>query len=519
MTRTPIRTAGLRRTSTMERSQTPVRVGALHGLLAAALGTGAAHLVAALVDPAASPVLAVGSTVIDATPTPVKEWAVSTFGTADKPILVGSVAVVTLLLAALAGVLHRTRPVLGLGLLAALTALAGAAALSRPAAGPAAVLPSVVAGVLGCATLAWLAARREADTWAAPGQPARRGVLAAGGAGVAAAALGGGGQVITARRRVPEIALPEPTTSPRPLPAGIEGTHEGVSPFVTPRDAFYRVDTALTVPRVDPKDWQLVIDGDVERPLTLSFDELLELPMIEKDITMTCVSNEVGGGYVGSARWLGVPTRTLLERVGVRPGADQVLSTSVEGMTISTPVQALMDDRDALVVVGMDGAPLPREHGFPVRLVTPGLYGFVGATKWLTKMTLTTYAAQSAYWTDRDWATDAPVLTQSRIDTPKPLDPIPAGSTVIGGVAWAQQRGIERVEVRIDDGEWQRATLGPDAGIDYWRQWYMPWKATSGRHDISVRATDETGYTQTTERATPFPKGATGLHTIAVVVT
>ena len=198
---------------------------------------------------------------------------------------------------------------------------------------------------------------------------------------------------------------------------------------------------------MDPKDWQLVIDGDVERPLTLSFDELLELPMIEKDITMTCVSNEVGGGYVGSARWLGVPTRTLLERVGVRPGADQVLSTSVEGMTISTPVQALMDDRDALVVVGMDGAPLPREHGFPVRLVTPGLYGFVGATKWLTKMTLTTYAAQSAYWTDRDWATDAPVLTQSRIDTPKPLDPIPAGSTVIGGVAWAQQRGIERVEV------------------------------------------------------------------------
>ena len=253
----------------------------------------------------------------------------------------------------------------------------------------------------------------------------------------------------------------------------------GISAFRTPNSQFYRIDTALVIPRVSVDGWKLTIDGDVDRPFSLTFDELLAMPLIERDITLTCVSNEVGGPYVGAARWLGVRTSDLLERAGVRSGVDQIFSHSTEGMTISTPVQALTDDREALVAVAMNGEPLPAMHGFPARLVTPGLYGFVGATKWLTRMEATTYAAKSAYWTDRGWATDSPILTQSRIDTPRGLNRLDAGRVVIGGVAWAQHRGIHKVEVRVDDNAWQEAKLGPDAGIDYWRQWYLPWDAAA----------------------------------------
>ena len=292
----------------------------------------------------------------------------------------------------------------------------------------------------------------------------------------------------------------------------------GISAFRTPNSQFYRIDTALVIPRVSVDGWKLTIDGDVDRPFSLTFDELLAMPLIERDITLTCVSNEVGGPYVGAARWLGVRTSDLLERAGVRSGVDQIFSHSTEGMTISTPVQALTDDREALVAIAMNGEPLPAMHGFPARLVTPGLYGFVGATKWLTRMEATTYAAKSAYWTDRGWATDSPILTQSRIDTPRGLNRLDAGRAVIGGVAWAQHRGIQKVEVRVDDNAWQEAKLGPDAGIDYWRQWYLPWDALPGRHQLTVRATDLNGDVQPEQKETPFPKGATGWHSIVVIV-
>ena len=315
-----------------------------------------------------------------------------------------------------------------------------------------------------------------------------------------------------------DVVLPTPATPLEPLPQGLEEMVRGVSSFRTPNSSFYRIDTALVLPRVDAGSWELTIDGDVDTPFTLSYQDLLAMPMVERDITLTCVSNEVGGQYVGGARWLGVRVRDLLERAGVRDGVDQIFSRSTDGMTISTPVQALTDDRDALVAVGMNGEPLPVAHGFPARLVTPGLYGFVGATKWLTRMTATTYAAKRAYWTERDWAIDAPIYTESRIDTPKPLSTQPAGQVTIGGVAWAQQRGIAKVEVKIDDADWQEAKLGPDAGIDYWRQWYLPWDAAPGRHTLLVRATDETGKTQTDARQTPFPQGATGWHSVVVTV-
>jgi DMSO/TMAO reductase YedYZ molybdopterin-dependent catalytic subunit len=198
--------------------------------------------------------------------------------------------------------------------------------------------------------------------------------------------------------------------------------------------------------------------------------------------------------------------------------ADQLLSTDVDGFEISTPLTAVTDDRPALVAIGMNGEVLPRSHGFPARLVVPGLYGFVGATKWLTRLTVTTYAAEAAYWTDRDWATDAPIKISSRIDTPRPLSKLDAGKQIIGGVAWAQQNGVARVDVRIDGGPWQAARLGPDVGIDYWRQWYLPWDAKPGSHQLAVRAIGEDGTEQTSVRATSFPDGSSGIQEIVVNV-
>jgi DMSO/TMAO reductase YedYZ molybdopterin-dependent catalytic subunit len=507
------------------------------GLLAAAAGMAAGHLLAAWIAPSASPVLAVGSTVIDATPTPVKEWAVQQLGTSDKPVLLASVALVTAVAAAAIGLASARRPRTAATLLVVLAALAGAAALARPSAMPADALPAVAAALVGVATLVGLrrllprAGAPESATHDSPldhtayaagaaGAPPRRTfLLGAVGVTAGAAAVGALGQQLSTCSTAPfSVSLPPPTNTPPALPAGIEGTVEGVSPFRTPLKDFYRVDTALVLPRVDTSSWRLVVDGDVDHPFSLSFADLLALPMVEKDITLNCVSNPVGGPYVSSARWLGVHVRDLLERAGVRSGVDQVLSTSTDGMTISTPITALTDDRDAMVVVGIDGQPLPAERGFPARLLTPGLYGYVGATKWLTRLRATTYAEREAYWTKRGWAARAEVKTQSRIDTPRGLATYQPGPLAIGGVAWAQGRGIESVEVRVDDGPWHRATLGPDGGTDYWRQWYWMWPATKGRHDLTVRATDGTGTVQTDRRAEPFPSGASGYHTVVVTI-
>ncbi len=542
----------------MESTSRPAYAGA--GLLATTAGIAFGHLTAAFVNPAASPVLAVGSTVIDLTPTPVKEWAVRELGNADKPVLLASVALGTLALAGGAGVLARRSFTLGAGLLVALVALAGAMALARPAAAPADALPAVVAGLVGVAVLAFVTGRlRAAST--APGsatsrsrgrssksglrvvpqpgtaQPGatqagptaqtvlgartgRRGLLVGVGAvaTLSAAAAATGQWLVRTGTRIADIVLPRPAEALPALPKGLEEEHEGISAFRTPTRDFYRVDTNLVVPRVDVDRWKLTIDGDVDQRLELSFDDLLAMPLVERDITLTCVSNEVGGKYVGAARWLGVPLKDLLDRAGVGTKADQLLSTAVDGFTISTPLDVVRDGRDVLVAVGMNGEPLPAEHGFPARLVTPGIYGFVGATKWLERLTLTTYAAKKSYWTKRGWATDAPIKVSARIDTPKPFSTVKAGQSVIGGVAWAQHRGIARVEVRIDGGAWQTARLGPDAGLDYWRQWYLPWDAPAGRHLVAVRAVTEDGDVQTAVRRTPFPNGSSGIQEVVVNV-
>lgn len=489
----------------------------LTGIVAALTGAGVGHLVAAVLNPAASPVLAVGDQVIDLTPTPVKVWAVRTMGEADKPVLIGSVLVVTLLLAGVAGIVSRRRFGLGVALLLLLVGLATAAAVLAPASGPLDVLPGAVTGLVGVLTMAALTRTATGPRGESGGR--RAFLIGAGAASALALVAGGVGQaLIRAGRRAADLVLPAASDSPPALPTGLESRFE-VTPLVTSNEDFYRVDINLTVPVVDVDDWTLTIDGDVEREVVLTFEELSRLTVVERDITMTCVSNEVGGGLVGGARWLGVPLREVLDLAGIEgTGADQILSTSTDGFTLSTPLDVALDGRDTLVAFGMNGAPLPREHGFPVRLVTPGIYGYVGSTKWLTRMTLTTFEEQVAYWTEREWAEQAPIKLSSRIDTPRSLSTLDAGEVVIAGIAWAQPHGVDTVEVRIDGGDWRPARLGPDVNGSYWRQWYLPWEADPGRHDLECRVTDVRGEVQESERATPFPSGSSGIQSLVVNV-
>ena len=491
------------------------------GLLSTLAGTAAGHLVASLDRIDSSPVLAVGSTVIDATPTPVKEWAIRNFGTADKPILIGSVMAGVLVLAAVAGLLARRRLALGLALEGLLVAVATAAALTNSGATIGDAVPGVVTAVVGLGTLTLLARKASQHGPATEGAAestsgsSRRGVLiAAGVVALAATVMAGAGQLIRNLRARPEdVTLPTPDDPAGAFPDGLDGQVDGISPLRVPNEDFYRVDTRLDTPVVDLESWTLTIDGDVDREVTLTFDDLLEMEIIERDITLTCVSNSVGGEFVGGARWLGVRLTDVLDMAGVGSTADQILSTDFDGMTISTPLDLATDGRDAMIAIGMNGEALPRAHGFPA------LYGFVSATKWVTRLTLTTYDEASAYWTDRDWATDAPIKISTRIDTPNALDRLPAGEVVIGGVAWAQQRGgVDKVQVQVDGGGWRDAELGPAVSNDYWRQWFFRWDAEPGSHAIAARAISGDGTTQTAVRAQPFPDGASGIQSLMVTV-
>ncbi|GAA2522287.1 molybdopterin-dependent oxidoreductase [Pilimelia columellifera] len=488
---------------------------AVAGVLAAAAGLAVGELVAALSRPQSGPVVAVGGAVIDATPTPVKEWAVATFGMWDKPLLLSGIGLVVVGYAAAAGMLAARRHQLGYAAVVLFGLVAAGAAASRPDArwtDPApSALAAVVAGV--ALTLALRPLRPPPD-------PRRRQFL------VAAAAVGGvavatGGLAATLRstgRQAAErlraaVRLPAPADPARPLPAGVgPGFH-------TANADFYRVDTALTVPRLDPERWRLRITGMVGRPRELTFAELLGRPLTERDITLNCVSNEVGGPYVGTARWLGVPVAALLREAGVLAGADQLITRSTEGMTIGTPLTTILDGRDALLAVAMNGEALPFANGFPARMITPGVYGYVGACKWVTELEVTTFAEVDAYWVKRDWAAQAPVKTASRIDRPAPFARLAAGPTTIAGVAWAQRRGISAVRVQIDQGPWQEAELLPVPSIDTWVQWRLPWAASPGSHTLRVQAVDARGDAQTAARARPFPDGATGWHTVVVTVT
>ncbi|MEV4946406.1 molybdopterin-dependent oxidoreductase [Streptomyces sp. NPDC053755] len=519
-----------------EPTRTDRLLAALGGLLAGYVSLAVAELAAAAVRPEAGPVTAVGGAAIDLTPAAVKNWAIVAFGESDKIVLLLGILVVLAVLAVALGLLalrHRragAAGVLAFGVVGAL------AAVSRPDSDSATdALPSLAGAVAGALLLyvligRLLGPRPSAAPEAAVGAARRSFLVVAAGSAVAAtgaAALGrtlGGTRAQDAVASRTALRLPPPASPAPAVPPGAQLPVPGISPFTTPNRDFYRVDTALVVPKVDAGGWRLRVHGlGVTRELRLTLDDLLGREVVERDITLACVSNEVGGPYVGNARWLGVRLADLLREAGVTPPsaggpADQLVARSVDGMTIGTPVEQVMDGRDALLAFGMNGEPLPFDHGFPVRMLVPGLYGYVSACKWIEEIELTTFDSYDAYWVPRGWAAEAPVKTQSRIDTPRSFARPKPGAVMVAGVAWAQHRGIERVEVRIDEGPWRDARLGTEDSRDTWRQWSYPWEATSGRHTLTVRATDGTGQVQTERRTDTMPDGASGWHSVVVTV-
>ncbi|MFI6658701.1 molybdopterin-dependent oxidoreductase [Streptomyces sp. NPDC050523] len=511
-------------------------LAALSGVLAGFAALAVAELVSAAVRPQAGPVIAVGGAAIDRTPPAVKDWAIRNFGTNDKLILqLGILAVLALFALALGMVALRFRRTGAAGVLL-FGAVGAVAATSRPdSTGPSDALPSVVGAVVAAVLLYFLVGRLLPRTPSeqgahGPDRDRRDFVIAATAVAAASAGAGALGRTLNASRGQnavtsrDKVVLPAPASVAPAVPRGAQLRIPGVSRFVTPNSSFYRVDTALVVPKVDATTWRLRIHGKgVTRPLTLSFGDLLRRELIERDITLTCVSNEVGGPYVGNARWIGVRLADLLTECGVAPPskggpADQLVARSVDGMTIGSPVEDVMDGRDALLALGMNGGPLPFAHGFPVRMVVPGLYGYVSACKWIKDIELTTFDAYDSYWVRRKWSRRAPVKTQARIDTPKPFARPQTGTVMVAGVAWAQHRGIGKVEIRVDDGPWQEARLAAEDSRDTWRQWSFPWRATKGGHTLTVRATDGDGQVQTALRTRTIPDGASGHHSVVVTV-
>jgi len=558
--------------------------GAITGIVTALVALGTAQLVAAaLAAPASAPVDAVGALSINHTPAAVKNFAISAFGSDDKTVLLWGIRGVLAVSAVVIGVLALRRlwlGMVGLALFAAigvyaalaqsgasasdsLPTLAGAAAaafalsyfgrLARRglagsargwpprdvAAGPAgAPPPGIEAGAgrpapqHGPAPAGPLSGPASGPVWrpvgpqpSPPGQDRRRFLTTS--AVVAAGSLVayGGGSWLASSRNVSiaqrSLRLPRPAVPAPPLPAGADLHIPGLSSFITPNASFYRVDTALVLPEIAPAQWQLRVHGLVRRELSLTFDDLIRRPLIEDYITLCCVSNPVGGPYIGNAKWLGASLRSLLQEAGVRAGATQLLCTSSDGFTSGTPVATAMDGRDALVAVAMNDAALPVAHGFPVRLVIPGLYGYVSACKWLVDIEVTTYGAAQAYWVPRGWSAQAPIKTESRIDVPTGQNPVTVGSRVaIAGVAWAQHKGIEAVEVRVGNGPWQQAQLAAVPDLDTWRQWVYQWDVdvAPGSYLIEARATDKTGYTQTSLVEPPEPNGASGYPSVLVNV-
>lgn len=504
----------------------PWYIGALSGTVAAVFAVGVG-LVSAQMLTTTSPTDAVGAAFVDRVPKWLKTLAIDWFGTSDKTALKVGMFTVMAALAVVLGWRSLRRPLTGAAGFAAFSLIGVLCALDRPNSDGAIVVPPLLAGLAGIAALLvslrsfdqqWRRVNTPRRSHAPLGWDRRRFVMASGAFVAAGAALGGTAVALEQRRlhrlrATARAALPPLSTDVTdPTVASGEGPINPVTPFITPNDDFYRIDTALSFPFIDLDTWRLKIEGLVERELEFTYDELLKMEQVERTITLCCVSNEVGGDLVGTARWRGVLLADLLQACGVKSGAEQVFSVSADGWTCGFPVSAALDGRDALIALGMNDEALPLEHGYPARLVVPGLYGYVSATKWLSSIRLTTWADDVGYWVPRGWSREAPVKTQSRIDVPKRGARLDAGRVPIAGVAWAQGRGIRRVEIQIDDGPWFEAELGAENLDDAWRLWRYVWDATPGSHRITVRATDGNGIVQTDEVAPPDPDGATGHH-------
>ena len=562
-------------------SRSASALGVVAGLVAAIVALGVAELVAGLKRSWKSPILDVGDRVVDRVPPPVKDFAIEQFGTNDKLALLIGIGVFLALYAAVIGAIaFRRRIAVGVVGIAVFGLFGAYAAFTRRVGGSIGeTVPSVIGSIVGAGalfavhrTFRPIVPTRASASESAPesssasspdadGDPedvrgrvvsggaqpvrehpapmldkkragrSRRQVLAQGGGllallAVAGAGAGSLGRSLKKRFSASEsralVRLPSPAEQPTAIPTGVSAGVDGISPFITPNADFYRIDTALTVPQLPTDDYELRITGMVDRELTFTFDELLARDIVEYDITLTCVSNTVGGNLVGNARWLGVRLDELLAEAGVKDGADQVVGRSIDGYSCGFPLEAATDGRNAMVAFGMNGEPLPLEHGFPARLVVPGLYGYVSATKWLVEIEVTTFEDFEQYWVPRGYADRAPIKLMSRIDTVDGLGTLtrgPDGVAAIGGVAWAQTRGISKVEVQLDDGEWQPAELSDALNADTWRQWAFRWTpAAAGRTSIRCRATDSKGLIQTDERSEPLPDGASGHHQIVVFV-
>jgi DMSO/TMAO reductase YedYZ molybdopterin-dependent catalytic subunit len=536
------------RLSNPDRRKLSFLAGALIGVLALAAALAAGHLVAAFVGINASPYLAVGNSAIDLSPGWLKDFAIRTFGDRDKVMLLRGMVLVMGLLAVLAGVLSRRFPAVGAVIITAFGVVGFLAVITRPDLGQLAVLAPIVSIVAGVATFFGLhsLARTQAAAENAPRSPAeaefraprtearnepreraahelapgrRRFLAGAGGVAVGAGVAGLGGVAIANSRDASRSrAAVGPLLAARPappIPPGAAFPELGTPAFITPDPEFYRVDTALVVPQVRTDEWSLRIHGMVDNAITLGYADITSRPLVERTITMTCVSNPLGGPYISTAKFIGVDLRDLLDQAGVRPDAEQLYSTSVDGYTAGTPVRDALDpERGAMLAIGMNGRPLPIEHGFPARMVIPGLYGYVSATKWVTDLEVTTWEARQAYWLRRGWAQKAPVKTQSRIDSPKSFETVSAGRVPVAGIAWAQPIGIRKVEIQVDDGRWREADLSTEVNEDTWRMWRIDLDLAPGPHKVVCRATDKSGYTQTPERVDTLPDGATGRHSI-----
>ena len=514
----------------------PSWVPPVGGLAAGAVAVAVGMLFAALLN-TVSPIDAVGSEVIDRVPKWLKKLAIDWFGTNDKTALRAGIVILLAVAAAIFGRLAWKRFNVGLAGFAAFGVIGLAAALHRPNQPGKAVIAPVVGAIAGIAVLSVLVRgrggnRRQVEI---PGRSRvplgwdRRRFLAITGTGAATAAVAYTVAKAIDNQRTNDVrasaraAIPAASdsstvsTTAAGSAAGGGGEIDPVTPFITPNADYYRIDTALSFPRINVDSWKMKITGMVDKPLELTFSDLLARPQIERTITLCCVSNEVGGDLIGNAVFKGVRLDGLLKEAGVQAGAQQVYGISVDGWSCGFPVEVALDGRDAMIAISMNGEPLPLEHGFPARVVVPGLYGYVSATKWLDEIKLTTWDDEEGYWVPRGWARDAPIKTESRIDVPRRGDSVKAGKVAVAGIAWAQHRGVAKVEVGID-GVWADARLSDDVSDDAWRQWVYEWDATAGTHVIQVRATDKTGATQTEEVARVDPDGATGWHTRKVSV-
>jgi DMSO/TMAO reductase YedYZ molybdopterin-dependent catalytic subunit len=498
---------------------------ALAGAAAGTTAIGVNELIAGLLPGAPSFVVEVGALVISLQPPGAKQFVVDLFGEADKLVFNLLIVAVAIIGAAVLGIVARTRfSTAALGFTGAGLAALAVSVLFDSLVQPILALASaVITAGAGVGALRWLLGTATPPVAEMPDWSRRRFIGTS--LGVAGVAVAGGvlGRWIGEQTRVATpvdiTPVPEPVDPLPELGAGTDLGISGLTPIVTPNPDFYRIDTALLTPRIDAATWRLTVTGMVDRSLTFTYDDLLALPLYEQYVTIACVSNEVGGRLVGNALWTGARVREVLDTAGVQPGATQVVGRSFDGWTAGFPTEWVMtDEREALIAVAMNGEALPAEHGFPARLIVPGLFGYVSATKWLTEIELTTWDAFDAYWVPLGWAKEGPILTQSRIDVPRPGSSVGAGQVAVAGVAWAPDRGVTRVEVQVDDGEWNPAELSVAISDATWVQWHYPWHANPGSHQIRVRATDGTRDVQESRVTEPTPDGARGYHTIQVSV-